>query len=296
MSRYELPLTEGFVATAVMRHAVVVDQAAGGQPLRAHVLRGEQVLAAGTLPIPVGQRLQWAAAGQGHDLIAVIVPAEGPLRWVRRDLRQDAEAPPHEAALTVTEPEAAGADLQFITWIIIGLAGALVLLVIQRNRDRNLAELPKDTSVCEFSRRLGAGVLDLAPPYLLVAFLHPAIDAPGELAVHWNLSPETGWAEFSAVGIAVGLFVLHTGLSELLTGQTLGKKALGCRVVAEDGSDPDLWQVLARNAVKALEVLAWPLLLFVLLNPARQRLGDLVARTLVVRPAPPSTGTPPPKE
>ncbi len=96
--------------------------------------------------------------------------------------------------------------------------------------------------------------------------------------------------------LAVGLFVLHTGLSELLTGQTLGKKALGCRVVAEDGSDPDLWQVLARNAVKGLEVLAWPLLLFVLLNPARQRLGDLVARTLVVRPAPPSTGNPPPQE
>ena len=68
-------------------------------------------------------------------------------------------------------------------------------------------------------------------------------------------------------------------------GRTPGKRALGLRVVRADGSPVGLAESLVRNLLRALEVpLGYaPGVLAVALGPRRQRLGDLVAGTLVVR-------------
>jgi uncharacterized RDD family membrane protein YckC len=68
-------------------------------------------------------------------------------------------------------------------------------------------------------------------------------------------------------------------------GQTPGKRALGLRVVRSDGAPVGLAEALARNLLRAVEVpLGYaPAVLAVALGPKRQRLGDLVAGTLVVR-------------
>ena len=68
-------------------------------------------------------------------------------------------------------------------------------------------------------------------------------------------------------------------------GRTPGKRALGIRVVRADGGPVGLVESLARNVLRAIEVpLGYaPGVLAVALGPRRQRLGDLVAGTLVVR-------------
>jgi uncharacterized RDD family membrane protein YckC len=68
-------------------------------------------------------------------------------------------------------------------------------------------------------------------------------------------------------------------------GRTPGKRALGLRVVRTDGAPVGPAESLARNLLRAVEVpLAYaPGVLAVALGPRRQRLGDLVAGTLVVR-------------
>jgi uncharacterized RDD family membrane protein YckC len=68
-------------------------------------------------------------------------------------------------------------------------------------------------------------------------------------------------------------------------GQTPGKRALGIRVVRADGAPVGLGDSLARNLLRAVEVPFGyaPGVLAVALTPRRQRLGDLVAGTLVVR-------------
>jgi uncharacterized RDD family membrane protein YckC len=68
-------------------------------------------------------------------------------------------------------------------------------------------------------------------------------------------------------------------------GQTPGKRALGLRVVRADGSPVGPAESLVRNLLRAIEVpLGYaPAILAVALGPRRQRLGDLVAGTLVVR-------------
>jgi len=68
-------------------------------------------------------------------------------------------------------------------------------------------------------------------------------------------------------------------------GQTPGKRLAGIRVVRADGGPPGLSESLLRNVLRAVELpLGYaPAILSVALGSRRQRLGDLVAGTLVVR-------------
>jgi len=71
----------------------------------------------------------------------------------------------------------------------------------------------------------------------------------------------------------------------LWRGQTPGKRALGLRVVGADGSPVGPAESVLRNALRAVELplVYAPAVLMVALTPRRQRLGDLVAGTLVVQ-------------
>jgi uncharacterized RDD family membrane protein YckC len=100
------------------------------------------------------------------------------------------------------------------------------------------------------------------------------------------------WQALSALGqFLVVAAVLLTGWGwdvawELLAGgRTPGKRAMGLRVVRLDGAPVGLAESLARNLLRVVELpLGYaPAILAVALAPRRQRLGDLVAGTLVIR-------------
>lgn len=86
---------------------------------------------------------------------------------------------------------------------------------------------------------------------------------------------------------ALFLYVL---VCETLAGATLGKAALGLRVVdARDGSRPGVRAVALRTLLQPLDALPFFYglgLALVLATPGHQRLGDLVARTVVVSERP----------
>lgn len=85
----------------------------------------------------------------------------------------------------------------------------------------------------------------------------------------------------AAVGLLFKLFF------ELVwRGQTPGKRALGLRVLRADGLPADYVQLTLRNLLRVVDVLPFFYaagVLAVLLTPRGQRLGDLVAGTIVVR-------------
>jgi uncharacterized RDD family membrane protein YckC len=68
-------------------------------------------------------------------------------------------------------------------------------------------------------------------------------------------------------------------------GGTLGKLALGMRVVMEDGSPVTLTASLIRNLLRIIDGLFAYLLgaIFIWTSPAKQRLGDRLAKTFVVK-------------
>jgi uncharacterized RDD family membrane protein YckC len=68
-------------------------------------------------------------------------------------------------------------------------------------------------------------------------------------------------------------------------GQTLGKMALGIKVVREDGGRAGIREALLRTLLRIVDGIGTYLvaLIVALISDKNQRLGDMVAKTLVVR-------------
>lgn len=89
--------------------------------------------------------------------------------------------------------------------------------------------------------------------------------------------------------MGVGSF-FYFGLCELLSrGQTLGKRTMGIRVVRLDGFALEPGAIFVRNIFRVIDNLA-PLWIVPFLSKKSQRLGDMVAGTVVVVDRPESIG------
>jgi len=111
-------------------------------------------------------------------------------------------------------------------------------------------------------------------PFNIVAFfLAPPLE---NILVAWPL------AVINAL-----LWVGYFSYFEASSGQTFGKRMMGIKVVDVNGiSGIDLGRSLVRNILRIIDFLPVFYIIGVLLiatNPRRQRLGDTVARTIVVR-------------
>lgn len=140
-------------------------------------------------------------------------------------------------------------------------------------------------------RRLGAAALDLLILLVLQTWINDV----------FGVTRVTGGSPFRAISLGyvyftsattvdlpwlIVLFVAYFTLQEALFGATWGKLVAGLRVVAADGLPASPRAVLLRNLLRPIDY--WPgFYLFgagvSLLSPLRQRLGDRVAGTLVVR-------------
>lgn len=109
------------------------------------------------------------------------------------------------------------------------------------------------------------------------------------LAVDLVAGLDTGeGAALVAVIASLGMLVVwFCAFETLWRGRTLGKAALGLRVVGADGTAVRFQQAFLRAAVGLVDLLLVPVgfvgVVAVLLSPRDQRLGDMAAGTLVVR-------------
>jgi uncharacterized RDD family membrane protein YckC len=143
-----------------------------------------------------------------------------------------------------------------------------------------------------FGRRAAAAAIDIA--IVIVVFVIIAA-LFGERRASDNA--------FRLGGAATLLFLALTFLyywrTEAMWGQTPGKRWLGLRVVSEDGTPPEPRAVLVRNLLRPIDGLPAFYLLGVAVamsDPRRQRLGDRVARTVVVVTDAPPPPDPPERE
>ncbi|MFP3897008.1 MAG: RDD family protein [Anaerolineales bacterium] len=84
----------------------------------------------------------------------------------------------------------------------------------------------------------------------------------------------------------LALMVLYFVLLEGLSGATLGKWALGLRVMRTDGGKPGLVRSAARNLLRLIDGLpAFNIvgIVLILRSPEKARFGDRVASTRVIR-------------
>jgi uncharacterized RDD family membrane protein YckC len=92
--------------------------------------------------------------------------------------------------------------------------------------------------------------------------------------------------------ISCGVYTLYCTICEAAFTLTPGKLAVQCHVVNEDGHRCHLGQIVVRNLLRLIELFPlfqlWPTFILMLFTRNRQRLGDLIARSIVVERVHPS--------
>ncbi len=140
------------------------------------------------------------------------------------------------------------------------------------------ARQPLPVNPLPVDRRALALLIDAVPPAAIVLLVFQL--PPTEL-LHlpsWTIDlPRALPAVLTIIGIAI-----HTSISEWLTGSTLGKRALGGRVLSADGSRPTLVQAALRGAFKILVLIAPILSVLMLLQRDRRGIGDIASGTVVI--------------
>jgi uncharacterized RDD family membrane protein YckC len=137
--------------------------------------------------------------------------------------------------------------------------------------------------IADAGARLAAGIVDLVVLSLLLLLL-------ALTAVAVGTADPTGVSGFFVGLLAGGVILLvlgyHVLFHQLAGGRTPGKMLLSIRVVSADGYPPSFLAIVLRALVWPIDVL--PLLILpiglvvIALSPRRQRLGDIVAGTVVV--------------
>jgi uncharacterized RDD family membrane protein YckC len=83
----------------------------------------------------------------------------------------------------------------------------------------------------------------------------------------------------------IGIALLYFIVMEALSGATLGKRAMGLKVVKQDGTALDWQASIVRNLMRLIDGFAFYLVgaIAVWASKGKQRLGDMAASTKVVR-------------
>ncbi|MBV8444599.1 MAG: RDD family protein [Candidatus Dormibacteraeota bacterium] len=129
--------------------------------------------------------------------------------------------------------------------------------------------------------RMVAQIIDnlVAVTLTLVAIL-----AGLAIASHATTTSGSAYAVLAAVGIALLVYFAYFAISELISGgRTLGKAAMGLRVLRVDGSTADVGAILVRNLVRIVDLIGGIGLVVMFFHPLSRRLGDLAGGTVVVR-------------
>jgi uncharacterized RDD family membrane protein YckC len=111
-----------------------------------------------------------------------------------------------------------------------------------------------------------------------------AIDLLVLFGVGIVLSALAGGFTRGAALVSIAWALYYYFACELLTGQTLGKKAMHLRVANEDGSPPEMRQIAVRSVLRIVDGVGLYLVGLVAMlatGERRQRIGDLAAKTIV---------------
>jgi uncharacterized RDD family membrane protein YckC len=149
-----------------------------------------------------------------------------------------------------------------------------------------------DVPIARFPSRLIAIIIDIVVQAITLTAAIVLIVIAGS---HLDSASVAAAIILAGVLIIVGYPVIFETLSR---GKSLGKLALGLRVVGDDGSPERFRQALVRALAAVVEIWMFsgaPALICSLLSPKGKRLGDLFAGTYVTQERLPSRRTPPPQ-
>jgi uncharacterized RDD family membrane protein YckC len=258
------------VSTVGGRYPLIVDRQSEGI-LRLTYLRGNRLVPLTQLPRP---EQEWAILGTRHDIRLFEHNPDGiTISFIDQVTGRSTEPRAMDA------PMPRGRVWYVSVLLAVTVAALLFAFLVRPGSSAVPASLPANQEVIGLPARMTGLLIDLFPGALLSVLV---LDCrPIDLLV----MPLASAAPDESLPYLVMIVItfLHTTVSEMIRSRTLGKLLVGSRVVTLQGGRPSATWILVRNLLKLLTLLIPPLAVIVLFNPNQQGLGDVVARTLVVR-------------
>ena len=180
----------------------------------------------------------------------------------------------------------------FETIKFVALLAVLIgLFVFRRGSMIYAVELPPGFALSLNLQRLAAWLVDFLPLAVIVGIVVEVSWLEGLTALaSWGLTsdPTDGFPETKILiwwGFSIFANTTYTLVMELLTRRTVGKVLLRLYLMSEAGSAPNYRQIFVRNILRLIELMPqfWIFGILVLLSRNHQRIGDIFARTVVVR-------------
>jgi uncharacterized RDD family membrane protein YckC len=168
--------------------------------------------------------------------------------------------------------------------ILIGFM--LLVFLSKQDRISQPIELPEGVRLAPYGRRSLAMLADLAPALLIAVIIwrEKLERLEGYFPAGGTQEPGMQTWMLYAQAFVLGFYACYACVCELVFQSTPGKLALRLRVVSVDGGPLRPKQIIIRNASRMVELCTYclALLVFVVLTRNRQRVGDLLADTMVV--------------
>lgn len=269
----------------------------------AYLLRGGTAIPFGDLPLSTQGGARWSAMPWRGGLAVVASP--GP-RASDTDSQANPNQPiaslyaiglngkPQTVALPgsdarselvlLREPAKPTDEGNLDLYIQIGtfaIAMFLMISVYRRAPRPEQIDLPDHIVLASFTRRVFAGFIDLTPGFLIAGAVFDT--SMSETMLYWpgNGVPKVLSAMMPGF-VVILVTVTHTTVFELVTARSLGKWFTGLYVADLSGKPAGPWPCTVRAASRVFDLLAPLIIVVAIISPARQRLGDIIARTTVV--------------
>lgn len=226
-----------------------------------------------------------AAAAGGVELASVAMDGVEPMRFVPLSMQRPQVAPQGTLQETIA--------------LIVGLAVLTFVMWARRQQLALPAAVPQGLQIASVWRRVMATFIDFSPAILIampwmMRALPELFQGLAWEEVQLRLARPEVQAKLMPIQYAsVVIYGVWCWAWELFTRATPGKYLFGCRVLGIDGSLPSGRQIMLRNLCRMLMVGIGPsgwiitLMMMGMLSRNRQRVGDLLAFTIVVEEAPP---------
>jgi len=169
------------------------------------------------------------------------------------------------------------------------LALMLTLSVWQWRQKPVPLTLPAGRMIAPLHMRALALGVDAVLPYIAVLIITGEWASSGYVATLRNwlgvLANPEELAQATDLFMFLGIYLGHVTLGEIIFHRSLGKMVTGLEVVTLEGKVPAAGAMVVRNLVRVPECAVGVVLLYLMMSERRQRLGDLLARTVVVAEA-----------
>ncbi len=228
------------------------------------------------------------------DQVALLWRREGALQMGTTDL--SGQLVPQELIDVFQQDTSAGQGEKVRDYfVLVAMVLAASLSFSLRTAPLRPPRLPPGVALANPARRLVAWLVDFLPVSVVVRLVLPVPDLTLQQVTQLLQERRLPLMYWYAMVAALSLCVLYCAVAEYRFGTTLGKALLRLRVVDSAGQRLTIPQAALRNVFKIVELFALPggiLLLVPFITRSRQRLGDFLARTLVVTGKPTEDGAP----